>query len=251
VTIPYWLPLAALALAAAGVLYVHFGWRRAPRARRAMFVLAAIYFVAGSILGAWVMHLVARPSAPPEQTATLNPPTTSLSTAASIAAPATPTAAITTAAATPQALNEGLPSPPEYDFSHAILPDSKLTPGDTFPGATAADVCTPGWSTEHRHVTEEMRGQVYAEYGRTRGPDCCEVDHLIPLELGGSNEMRNLWPQPDAPRPGSPEKDQLENELHRLVCSGKLSLTDAQRCIATNWAACWAKYSLPLYGSTR
>jgi hypothetical protein len=159
-----------------------------------MFVLTAIYFVAGTILGVWVMHLVARPSAPPEQTATLNPPSTLPSAAVSIAAPATPTAAITTATPTPQALNESVPSPPGYDFSHAVLPDSSLTPGDTFPGATAADVCTHGWSTEHRHVTEEMRNQVYAEYGRTLGPDCCEVDHLIPLELGGSNEMRNLWP---------------------------------------------------------
>jgi hypothetical protein len=216
-----------------------------------MFVLAAIYFLAGLILGAWVLNLATLPSAPQEQAATLNPPMISPSATASIAVPATPTAAITTATPTPQALNESPSIAPEYDLSHAVLPDSKLTPGDTFPGATAADVCTPGWATEHRHVTEEMRDQVYAEYGRTRGPDCCEVDHLIPLELGGSNEMRNLWPQPDAPRPGSPEKDQLENELHRQVCSGKLSLTDAQRCIATNWAACWAKYSLPMYGSTR
>jgi hypothetical protein len=75
-----------------------------------------------------------------------------------------------------------------YDPAHAALPDPKLTPGDTFPGATADDVCTPGWSREHRNVTESMREQVYAEYGRMRGPGCCEVDHLVPLELGGSKQ---------------------------------------------------------------
>jgi hypothetical protein len=138
-------------------------------------------------------------------------------------------------------------------------PNAKLTPGDTFPGVTADDICTPGWTTDHRHVTEEMRAQVYAEYDRTEGPNCCEVDHLVPLELGGSNDMKNLWPQPYScayrqscpvydPRPGAGEKDQLENELHRLVCHGKMTLADAQRCIASDWVACWDKYMLPIYG---
>lgn len=87
-----------------------------------------------------------------------------------------------------------------------------------------------------------MRDRVYAEYGRTRGPSCCEVDHLVPLELGGSNDLKNLWPQPDDPRPGDAEKDQLENELHHQVCAGKLSLADAQKCITSNWVECWEKY---------
>jgi hypothetical protein len=46
-----------------------------------------------------------------------------------------------------------------------VLPDPKLTPGDALPAVMAADICTPGWATEHRHVTESMRDQVYAEYG--------------------------------------------------------------------------------------
>jgi hypothetical protein len=127
-------------------------------------------------------------------------------------------------------------------------------------GVTAADVCTPGWATDHRHVTSAMREQVYREYGYNydycQGPDrgvayqSCEVDHLIPLELGGSNALSNLWPEPFGcadrqrcsvydPRPGAGEKDQLENELHRLVCSGSLKLADAQRCVASNWVQCW------------
>jgi hypothetical protein len=129
-----------------------------------------------------------------------------------------------------------------------VLPDPKLTPGDTLPAVTAAEVCTPGWASEHRHVTESMRDRVYTEYGRTRGPDCCEVDHLIPLELGGSNDMKNLWPEPDAPRPGWAEKDQLENELHAEVCTGKIPLADAQRCISSNWVECWEKHIVPEYG---
>jgi hypothetical protein len=142
------------------------------------------------------------------------------------------------------------PIPPlHFDPAHAILPDPRMTPGDTRQGVTAEDVCTPGWSREHRHVTEEMRDKVYAEYGRTRGPGCCEVDHLIPLELGGSNDIKNLWPQPDNPRPGDGEKDQLENDLHARVCKGSMSLADAQRCIARDWVKCWETYVVPKYGS--
>ena len=124
-----------------------------------------------------------------------------------------------------------------------VLPDPKLTPGDALPSVTAVDVRTPGWASEHRQVTESMRDQVYMLYSRTRGPDCCEVDHLIPLELGGSNDMKNLWPQPDEPRPGWPEKGQLENELHAEVCAGKMPLAAAQRCIASNWIECWKQHS--------
>jgi hypothetical protein len=38
-------------------------------------------------------------------------------------------------------------------------------PRDTISGVTADDICTPGWATDHRHVTEAMRAQVYREYG--------------------------------------------------------------------------------------
>jgi hypothetical protein len=72
---------------------------------------------------------------------------------------------------------------------------------------------------------------------------------LVPHELGGSNDLKNLWPQPDDPRPGDAEKDQLENELHHLVCSGKMPLADAQKCIESNWVECWEKYMVPGYGS--
>jgi hypothetical protein len=226
--------LVALVLALGGALYIHLRWRRAPQAYRAMIALAACYFVAGVIMGAWILRLAPNPIVPPSQVAP-------------------PSATVSPSSATPT-LKENysgpsFPIPPlHYDPADAALPDPKLTPGDTFPGVTADDVCTPGWSREHRNVTESMRDEVYAEYARSRGPGCCEVDHLVPLELGGSNDLKNLWPQPDDPRPGDAEKDQLENELHHLVCSGKMPLVDAQKCVESNWVLCWEKYMVPRYG---
>jgi hypothetical protein len=231
-----WAIFVALALVVAGVLYIHLRWRRSPQAYRAMMGLAACYFVAGSIGGAWILHMTAA-------NPTVRPAVPSSVAASSV----TPAARAPTLK--PNYTGPSVRIPPlHYDPAHAILPDSKLAPGETFPSVTAADVCTPGWPREHRDVTESMRDRVYAEYGRVRGPSCCEVDHLIPLELGGSNDIRNLWPQPDDPRPGDAEKDQLENELHHLVCADKLSLADAQKCIASNWVACWEKYVVPEYG---
>ena len=166
--------LVALALVLAGALYIRLRWRRSPQAYRAMIALAACCFVAGSITGAWILHLTApKPTAPPTQ----------------VAAPSVSAANPSFESYTGPAF----PIPPlHYDPAHAALPDPTLTPGDTFRGVTVDDVCTPGWAKEHRSVTESMRDQVYAEYKRTRGPSCCEVDHLVPLELGGSNEIKNL-----------------------------------------------------------
>jgi hypothetical protein len=76
-----------------------------------------------------------------------------------------------------------------------ILPDPKLTPGDTF-DVTAQDVCVPGYAKKVRAVPAWLKRQAYAEYGITQyKTGDYEVDHLIPLSLGGSNSIRNLWPQ--------------------------------------------------------
>jgi hypothetical protein len=76
-----------------------------------------------------------------------------------------------------------------------ILPDPKLTPGDTFE-VTAQDVCVPGYAKKVRAVPAWLKKQAYAEYGITQyKTGDYEVDHLIPLSLGGPNSIRNLRPQ--------------------------------------------------------
>jgi len=83
---------------------------------------------------------------------------------------------------------------------------------------------------------------VYKLYGATKVKGrCCEIDHLISLELGGDNGLANEWPQPYEPRPGAHEKDAVENYLHKQVCSGKMELTDAQSQIARDWYAVYLK----------
>ena len=125
---------------------------------------------------------------------------------------------------------------PEVD-----MPNLTLTPGIAL-HVGAARVCVPGYATSARAVSDSDKTRVYARYHVTWVPYQHEVDHLISLELGGSNRIGNLWPEPYAGRWGARTKDALENRLHALVCAGELSLASAQRQEATNWVAAYRRY---------
>jgi hypothetical protein len=116
------------------------------------------------------------------------------------------------------------------------LQDPACTPGAIFPTVTKEQVCASGYARSVRNVPQSVKKQVFAEYGITRHlPGEYEVDHLVSLELGGSNDIANLWPEAATPKPGFHEKDQVENYLHQQVCHGKITLKTAQIDIATNW----------------
>jgi len=118
------------------------------------------------------------------------------------------------------------------------LPDSACTPGALLATGTKNAICRSGYASSVRNVPTSEKNQVYAEYGIThRSPGQYEVDHLVSLELGGSNDISNLWPEDASPKPGFHEKDKVENYLHDQVCSGAISLKEAQIEIATNWLA--------------
>lgn len=125
----------------------------------------------------------------------------------------------------------------------AVLNDLKATPGKVRTTSLSA-VCTQK-TPQFRNTTEKMKNQVYAAYGVERDKGVCkggcEVDHLISLEIGGADDITNLWPQPSQPKPGFHEKDKLENWLHAQVCSKAMSLTDAQTGIAKDWYTLYKK----------
>jgi|SRR5579859_3559228 len=129
-------------------------------------------------------------------------------------------------------------------MAHAGLPDSACTPGALFSNATVQQICKSGYASSVRNVPTSEKDQVYAEYGITHhSTGQYEVDHLVSLELGGSNDIANLWPEAASPTPGFHQKDQVENYLHDQVCSGAVSLKDAQDKIATNWLAVYNNMS--------
>ena len=135
------------------------------------------------------------------------------------------------------------PKPPATarNIPRADLPRRALTPGVAL-AVGRAQVCTPGYASATRDVSDAEKAAVYNRYGVVWVPYKHEVDHLISLELGGSNAIRNLWPEPYAGRWGARTKDVLENRLHDLVCEGKLTLRSAQRQEAGNWVAAYRRY---------
>lgn len=117
------------------------------------------------------------------------------------------------------------------------LPDPACTPGSVDPAVTQSTIrttiCVTGWTTTVRppasETTRAKFGVSEPAYGITAKG---ELDHLVPLELGGSNDISNLWPEAGAiPNP----KDKVEGELKSAVCAGKITLDAARLEIARDW----------------
>jgi hypothetical protein len=139
----------------------------------------------------------------------------------------------------------------------ALLPDPAVTKG-AVRLSSKTTVCSIKWGLDERHVTQQMKDEAYAQYGNAPGQGVCvfkthpgakgqpvsqgcEVDHLISRELGGADTLENHWPQPYTQHPGAHEKDWLENELHKEVCHGDITLAEAQKQIKTDWYAAYLK----------
>jgi len=123
-------------------------------------------------------------------------------------------------------------------------PDRTISPGLADSSVTLHVVCTQS-TAARRNVSEASKKAVYAEYHVTypQPAGMYEVDHIIPLTIGGSNDIKNLWLEAASPKPGFHEKDVLENVMHRRVCSGQETLKQAQREMATDWYAAYKKYA--------
>jgi len=83
-------------------------------------------------------------------------------------------------------------------------------------------------------VTQQV---VFAEYHvpqQQRGKEF-QVDYLISPQLGGTAEIRNLWPQPYSTMWNAQAKDMLERRLHGMVCNGTMTLEQAQQELAGDW----------------
>jgi hypothetical protein len=119
------------------------------------------------------------------------------------------------------------------------LPDHSCSPGSVFLGVPVATICQSGYTKTVRNVSVKLKKQIYANYGISypEPSGSYELDHLVPLELGGDNTAENLFPEAASPAPGFHEKDVVENYLHESVCAGDISLAAAQEQIADNWVA--------------
>ena len=122
------------------------------------------------------------------------------------------------------------------------VPNGMLTPGAAAI-VTREQVCG-GTLDKNRKVQSALQRRVFAAYGISGAdPRAYEVDYLITPALGGSDDIRNLWPHSySATIWNARVKDELEDRLHQMVCDGQLDPTTAQREIAGNWIDAYKKY---------
>jgi hypothetical protein len=117
-------------------------------------------------------------------------------------------------------------------------PDRRCSPGAYYSKLTKRRICAASFRTSTiRNVSASVKSAVKVEYGLKpiSYGDALEIDHIISLELGGSNDIGNLFPEKADAHPGYHAKDRLENRLHDLVCDGKRTLRSARLRIASNW----------------
>ncbi len=133
------------------------------------------------------------------------------------------------------------------------LPDPTCTPGVVSTAVTQnnldAAICRPGYTKTVRAPepeTEPFKKKTMTVYHEPGPLGDYELDHLVSLELGGSNDAGNLWPEHnDHPTGAINSKDLVENALNKAVCSHTVTLTAAQTAIATDWTTALATLGLP------
>ncbi len=143
--------------------------------------------------------------------------------------------------------NPFIPPTPTPVFSTdagVVLPNRRLTPGSVFAAMGTQQICVPGYAESVRNVAEGTRRAVFSSYRIDYAlHGNYELDHLVPLELGGDNSAQNLWPEPRSGPEAAGVKDHLENHLHDLVCAGQVSLAEAQQAMQGDWWTANSKYS--------
>jgi 5-methylcytosine-specific restriction endonuclease McrA len=102
-------------------------------------------------------------------------------------------------------------------------------------------ICRAGWSTKERERylpgsrAATVKRRMLVVYGKYAGPSLAsyELDHLVPISLGGSpDDPGNLWVEaPPSPNP----KDRVEWWALTEVCAGRVTLAAAQAAMVGDW----------------
>jgi hypothetical protein len=161
-----------------------------------------------------------------------------------------------------RAADEALqPAHYRHDGEYA-LPDLRATPGVANPSCIAdrsgkqhmvsveahgksvtleENICAKDFRTGPIRATitnfAKLKREACDAYGVTKCDASVEGDHDMSIEICGKpDDVRNIWPQPmDQAR----VKDhQVEDQLPKLICAGKIGLADAQKCMTGDWVKC-------------
>ena len=130
----------------------------------------------------------------------------------------------------------GVPS-----YAAAQLPSSFQTPGAKSK-ATEAQVCAADFEASVKPMAKWQREQALERYGKRPEDFTGDLDHLIPISLGGTNDPDNVWPLPANKDMGPEQKKALDLKLHEMVCAKTITLKAAQDAIKKDWVKAYNEY---------
>lgn len=150
-------------------------------------------------------------------------------------------------------------------------PDPEKTPG-LLRDLTDEEIISTKWGKDRRKVTDEMKQQAFEDYGLKGRDDKTyptdkhgrrwQIDHLIPRQFGGADDLSNLWPLPYNPNSLTPPmmreppgdydepwnsynvvlKDITANKLMNEVRAGRMTLDEARSLLAGDWREVYRSY---------
>ncbi len=155
----------------------------------------------------------------------------------------------------PWALSETVHQPASTAAKCVILQgraDRRCTPGALNPAITQdtihGTICVPGWSASVRPptaFTNRVKRLAMVNYGIIDPPSTVELDHLIPISVGGfPGDARNisdprnlaqLWPESWTGTPNAHTKDLQEHAVHAAICADRITLKQGQDQLLAKW----------------
>ena len=122
----------------------------------------------------------------------------------------------------------------------AQLPNNFHTPGK----ADKVDVkqlCAAG-DASGKPVADWQKNEALTRYGVRPETFSGDLEHLVPVALGGTNDPDNLYPFHAQGEYTLEAKQRLAAKLRELVCDGKISLKQAQDVFKKDWTKGYKQY---------
>ena len=114
----------------------------------------------------------------------------------------------------------------------SVLPNKNKTPGNVDPCVTIVWVCNH--FTDSSYPLFKNIKAAYRNYGIDINDKRYSLNHLIPMNLGGTNEISNLWPMMNI---DFYFKKKIEENIFHCVCYGFITLKEAQYILRTDWTS--------------
>jgi hypothetical protein len=112
-------------------------------------------------------------------------------------------------------------------------PKPALTPGAVNTKVTVAALCSRTATVKARPLSDGTKRRVFGAYHVARNArGGSTIDHLVPVELGGTNALANLWP---VTKREARAKRVVVAKVVARVCAGEVDLATAQAAFVTGW----------------